>query len=118
MSTFNPSGKITRTDLAVALVRALGLDSEAKAMAGSNVTVNYSGQTLTLADNADIPLAMRGYVQIALDKGILQAYFTLEQGPFDLQPTLKARVKPSDPTTRAWMAYALSNYSARFAAGN
>lgn len=117
-STFNPAGNISRLDLAVALVRALGLDSEAKAKAGSNVTVTYSGQTLTLTDNADIPSAMRGYVQLALDKGILQAYFTLEQGPFDLQPTLKARVKANDPTTRAWMAYALDHYRARFVAGN
>lgn len=117
-STFNPGGNINRLDLAVALARALGLDAEAKAKAGSAVTVIFSGQTLILADNADIPLAMRGYVQLALDRGILQAYFTLEQGPFDLQPTLKARVKPNDPTTRAWMAYALDHYRARFVVGN
>ena len=57
-------------------------------------------------------------VQLALDRGILQAYFSLEQGPFDLQPTLKARVKANDPTTRAWLAYALHNYRARFEAGS
>jgi serine protease AprX len=117
-ATFNPTGNISRLDLAVALVRALGLDAEAKAKAGTPVTVTYSGQTLTLTDNADIPSALRGYVQIALDKGILQAYFTLEQGPFDLQPTLKVRVKPNDPTTRAWMAYALDHYRTRFVVGN
>ena len=117
-STFNPAGNISRLDLAVALVRALGLDAEAKAKAGSTVTVSFSGQTLVVEDNTDIPLAMRGYVQFALDKGILQAFFTLEQGPFDLQPTLKARVKPNDPTTRAWMAYALDHYRARFVVGN
>jgi len=117
-STFNPAGNISRLDLAVALVRALGLDAEAKAKAGSPVTVTYSGQTLTITDNADIPPAMRGYVQFALDKGILQAYFTLEQGPFDLQPTLKARVTPNDPTTRAWMAYALDHYMQHFVTNN
>lgn len=117
-STFNPAGNVSRLDLAVALVRALGLDAEAKARTGSNVTVTYGNQTLTLADNLDIPAAMRGYMQLALDRGILQAYFSLEQGPFDLQPTLKARVKANDPTTRAWMAYALHNYRARFEAGN
>jgi serine protease AprX len=113
-SIFNPAGNISRLDLAVALVRALGLDAEAKAKSGSTVTVSYSGQTLNVVDNADIPPAMRGYVQIALDKGILQAYFTLEQGPFDLQPTLKARVKPNDPTTRAWLAFALDHYMQHF----
>jgi serine protease AprX len=117
-SSFNPAGNISRLDLAVALVRALGLDSEAKAKAGSTVSVTYNGQTLVLTDNATIPAALRGYVQFALDKGLLQAYFTTEQGPFELFPTLKARVKPNDPVTRAWLAYALDHYRQHFAAGN
>jgi serine protease AprX len=117
-SLFNPGGLASRLDLAVALVRALGLDAEAKAKAGTLVTVSYGGQTLVLTDNSDIPAALRGYVQFALDKGILQAFFTLEQGPFDFTPTLKARVKPQDPTTRAFMAYALDNFRTRFTTGN
>jgi serine protease AprX len=117
-STFNPTGTVTRLDTAVALVRALGLDADAKSKAGSTVTVNYSGQTITLDDNADIPSALRGYVQDALDRGILQAYFSLEQGPYDLQPTLKARVKPNDAMTRAFMAYALANFGQHFTTGN
>ncbi|HKP12048.1 MAG TPA: S8 family serine peptidase, partial [Blastocatellia bacterium] len=115
---FKPTLNIARLDLAVALVRALGLDAEAKAKAGTNVTVSYSGQTLTLADNADIPAALRGYVQLALDRGILQASFSMEQGTFDPQPTLKARVKPADPLTRAWLAFALDHYRQHFVAGN
>lgn len=115
---FDPQRTISRTDLAVALVRALGLDAEAKAKAGTIITVTYNGQTYTLADNNSVPLALRGYVQLALDKGILQAFFTLEQGPFDLQPKLKAYVKPSDPTTRAFLAYALDHYRQHFVAGN
>ncbi len=117
-STFNPAGIISRLDLAVALVRALGSDAEAQNRAGTNVTVVYNGQTLTLTDNAEIPAAMRGYVQLALDKGILQAFYTLEQGPFDFEPTLKARVKANDATTRAFLAYALNNYRGRFITGN
>ncbi|HKP87577.1 MAG TPA: S8 family serine peptidase, partial [Blastocatellia bacterium] len=117
-ATFNPLGNTSRLDLAVALIRALGLDAEARARAGAAVTVSYNGQTLVLADNADIPAALRGYVQFALDRGILQAYFSLEQGPFELVPTTKARVKPSDPVTRAWLAYALDHYRQRFVAGN
>jgi serine protease AprX len=115
---FKPTLNITRLDLAVALVRALGLDTEAKAKAGADVTVTYNGQTLTLTDNADIPSALRGYVQYALDKGIVQAYFSLEQGPYETQPTLKARVKPADPVTRAWLAFALDHYRQSFVAGN
>ncbi|MDQ3684116.1 MAG: S-layer homology domain-containing protein [Acidobacteriota bacterium] len=117
-STFDPAGLSKRVDIAVALVRALGLDAEAKAKAGTTVTVTSNGQTHTLQDNAEIPLDKRGYVQIALDKGLLQAFFTLEQGPFDFQPILKARVRPNDPTTRAFMAYALGNFRGRFVAGN
>ncbi|HKG22541.1 MAG TPA: S8 family serine peptidase [Blastocatellia bacterium] len=117
-SLFKPNDTIIRRDMAVALVRALGLDEQARAMAGRNVTVTYGGQTLTLTDNAEIPLALRGYVQLALDKGILQAFFTLEQGPLDFQPTLKARVKSKDPVTRTFMAVALANFREHFVAGN
>jgi len=117
-SNFNPSGTVSRLDMAVALVRALGLDDDAKSKAGTNVTVTYNGTTMTLADNASIPSAYRGYVQDALDRGLLQATFTLSQGPFDFQPTLHAYVKPSDAATRAFMAYALDNYRQHFVAGN
>ncbi|MDT7806211.1 MAG: serine protease AprX [Acidobacteriota bacterium] len=117
-STFNPDANVSRLETAVALVRALGLDTEAKAKAGSVVTANYNGQAIALADNSDIPSALRGYVQIALDKGLLQAYFNLEQGPFDFQPVLKARVKANDATTRAFMAYALDNFRQHFVTGN
>lgn len=118
VGNFGPTGKTFRIEIAVALVRALGLDSEAKAKAGQAVTVTYSGQTLVVSDNASIPLAMRGYVQIALDKGLLQATYYLEQGPFDLQPTLKARVDPNNTTTRAFMAYALDHFRQHFVTGN
>jgi serine protease AprX len=117
-STFNPAANVTRLEMAVALVRALGLDADAKSKAGSVVTVQYNGQTIVLSDNADIPTASRGYVQDALDRGLLQAFFSLEQGPFDFQPTLKARVKPADPATRAFMAYALDHFQQHFTSGN
>ena len=61
---------------------------------------------------------MRGYIQLAFDRGILQAYFSLEQGPLDLQPTLRARANIDEPTTRAWTAFALDNFRKRFVAGN
>ncbi|HEV8487423.1 MAG TPA: S8 family serine peptidase [Blastocatellia bacterium] len=116
--SFNPSGLISRLNTAVALVRALGLDAQARALAGTNVRVSFNGETFVLADNADIPAALRGYVQIALDKQILQAFFALEQGPFDFQPTLKARVKPNDPTTRAFLSFGLDHFRQHFASGD
>lgn len=115
--TFDGAANARRLDLAVALVRALGLDAQAQALAGSDVTVTRNGETLVVADNADIPPELRGYVQIALDRQLLQAFFSLEQDPFEFEPTLTARVRPLDPTSRAFLAIALANYRAAFAAG-
>jgi serine protease AprX len=117
-STFNPDSFTNRLDLAIALVRALGNDADAKAKAGTNVTVSYSGQTIVLDDNADIPADLRGYVQIALDKGILQASFSLTQGPFDPQPVMHAKVSPGAANSRAATAFALDHYRQHFVAGN
>ena len=50
--------------------RALGHDAEAKALANSNVTFNGT----TLSDNAQIPANLRGYVQIAINDGLFEAY--------------------------------------------
>lgn len=69
-ATFGGSAQVNRLEQAVALVRALRLDKEAKALAGMAVTTG--GKALT--DNADIPSGLRGYVQLALDRGLLQAY--------------------------------------------
>jgi serine protease AprX len=69
-TTFGGSAQVNRLEQAVAMVCALRLDKEAKALSGTNVTTG--GKALT--DNADIPSALRGYVQLALDKGLLQAY--------------------------------------------
>ena len=117
-NVFSGGSLVSRLDVAIALVRALGLDVDAQARAGTNVTVTLNGQVLTLADNADIPPALRGYVQDALDRGILQANFSLEQGPFDFTPTLKARFNPQDQVTRALMAFALDHFRQRFVIGD
>jgi serine protease AprX len=61
---------VSRLEQAVALVRALRLDAQARSRANTNVTVN--GQALV--DNAQIPGALRGYVQIAIDRGVMQAF--------------------------------------------
>lgn len=46
----------------------------APALASPRVGASYHGQVIVLADNAEIPAAMRGYVQLALDRELLQAY--------------------------------------------
>jgi serine protease AprX len=116
--SFSPNGAVTRTDLAVSLVKALGLDAAAQAGAGSDVTATYSGQSVVVSDESGIPAALRGYVQIALDRGILNAVFSFEQGPNDFQPRLVARVKPTTAVTRSFLAFAIDHYRQAFAAGN
>jgi len=54
----------------------------------------------------------RGFVSEVVQ--LLQAYFTLEQGPFDFQPTLKARFKPADSLSRAMLAFSLDNFHKHF----
>jgi serine protease AprX len=114
--TFNPAGKISRLDLAVAFVRALGLDAEAKAKA--NTTVTYQGQPVI--DNANIPPALRGYVQYAIDKGFLEVYpaEVRQIGPGQFEAIPGPRVVPTGSVTRAALAAKLNLFAQRFVAGN
>jgi serine protease AprX len=68
--SFGPAAQVSRLEQAVALVRALRLDAQARALAGTNVKVG--GQTIT--DNAQIPSHLRGYVQIALDRALMESF--------------------------------------------
>ncbi|MDQ1523024.1 MAG: serine protease AprX [Pyrinomonadaceae bacterium] len=115
-TNFNPNGQVSQLDLAVAFIRALGLDAEAKQKAGTNVT---SGG-ITLSDNAQIPTALRGYVQLAIDKGFLEVYPAevkqIAPGQFVALPG--PRVEPSNGLTRAALAAKINAFAARFAAGN
>jgi serine protease AprX len=116
--SFGPAAQIHRIDVAVALVKALGMDANAQALAGTDVTATYNGQTVVVADESQIPTGLRGYVQIAINRGILNAFFSLQQGPNQFQPTLTATVNPNDAVTRSFLAFALDHYRKAFAAGN
>jgi serine protease AprX len=98
-ATFGATLSVTRLDEAVALVRALRLDSQARALANSNVTVN--GQVLV--DNKIIPGALRGYVQIAIDRGVMQAFpAELRQiGPGQFEALPGPRFEPDSVVKRA-----------------
>jgi serine protease AprX len=61
---FRPTGTVTRLVAAVALVRAAGLRSEADAKA--NIPLFY-------LDAANIPSNLRGYVSVAVSRGLLTA---------------------------------------------
>ena len=50
------------------------MDAAAKAKAGSDVTATYNGQTVVVSDETQIPANLRGYVQIAIDRGKIARY--------------------------------------------
>ena len=106
---FDPDGKVTRLDLAYSLVQAAGLQDQASGFDG-DLTAFYDGKRIPLEDAASIPADMRGYVQYALDEGILNARFTVTQGPFDLSPTLHAYFDPANKVSRAAYAVAAGRY--------
>ncbi|GAB2515804.1 S8 family serine peptidase [Lysobacter humi (ex Lee et al. 2017)] len=106
-TTFRPNDAVTRVSLAYSLVQSLGLQAEASSFTG-DVTALYDGKRIVVADAAAIPASLRGYVQYALDLGLINARFAVTQGPFDLQPTIQAYFDPSQTVTRGAYAAAAS----------
>lgn len=102
---FRPKDSVTRVSLAYSLVQALGLQAQAQAFEGP-LTVLAGDQRVPIEDAAAIAPALRGYVQLALDQGMINARFEVSQGPFDLQPTLRAFFDPGTAVTRAAFAAA------------
>jgi serine protease AprX len=96
---FGAGASVSRLEQAVAMVRALRLDNQAKALANSNVT---SGGTV-LTDNAQIPGPMRGYVQLALDRGLMEAFpaEVKQVAPGQFQAFPGPRFEPSRIVKRA-----------------
>lgn len=112
--TFSPDGKVDRLQLAYSLVQALGLEAEAKNLAGETLTVQYGDTRVAIQDASVIPAHLRGYVQLALDLNILNAYFSLKQGPYDLVPTVEAKFDPFKTVTRADYAVTITRYYANY----
>jgi hypothetical protein len=100
-AAFAPNASVSRLEQAVALVRALRMDAQAKAKANTAVTDPATGQPII--ENAQIPPALRGYVQIALDKGLMEAFpaEVREVSPGQFQALPGPRFEPSRNVTRA-----------------
>lgn len=113
--SFNPNGSVNRLDLAVAFVRALGYDTQARNLANSDVTSNGT----TLSDNAQIPAELRGYVQIALDKGMFEAFpaQVIETAPGQFEVLPGPRFEPNTTVNRATLAIKLNSYRQLFSTG-
>lgn len=110
---FNPNAGVSKLDVAYSLVQSLGLEELANSFSG-DITAIFGADRVVLEDQGMIPQEFKGYVQLALDLGILNAQFSVEQGMFDLEPTIKAQFNPYDQMTRAGFAVAMTRfYNAR-----
>lgn len=107
--TFGSDSGVTRAELAYSLVQALGLQAQAQAFSG-DVTTQYKDSRILVKDAANIPAHLKGYVQLALDLNILNAAFSVKQGPYDLQPTVEAVFSPVKNVTRGDFAVAVARY--------
>ncbi|WP_181952624.1 S8 family peptidase [Vulcaniibacterium gelatinicum] len=110
---FRPNDSVTRVSLAYSLVQSMGLQAQARAFSGE-LTAFYDGKRIPIEDAASIPASLRGYVQLALDLGLINARFALTQGPYDLQPKLHAYFDPSKVVTRAAFAVAAGRYLTQY----
>lgn len=109
---FDPAGLVTRLDVAVAFVRGLGRDAEARSKAGTTVT----SDGVALTDNAAIPAALRGYVQVALDLGLMEVFpaqVFVVGGQVIALPG--PRFEPGSSLTRGLLAGKVSNFAKIFA---
>jgi serine protease AprX len=111
---FSPNGTVTRAELAYTLVQNLGLQAEAEARNDDTLTVQYGSERIAITDASEVPSHLRGYVQLSLDLNILNAYFEITQGPYDLEPTVTATFKPNNNVTRGDFAVATTRYYAQY----
>jgi len=83
-SRFNPNAQADRLTVAIALIKAMGLDSEAQSASAANPG---------LLDWTGIPVAARGYVSVAVTRGLIV-------------PTVAGYFRPGDAITRLDLAKA------------
>jgi len=110
---FRPNDSVTRVSLAYSLVQSLALQGEAQAFTGT-LTAFYDGKRIPIDDAASIAPSLHGYVQLALDHGVINARFAVTQGPYDLAPTLHAYFDPTRTVTRAAYAVAAGRYMSHY----
>jgi len=115
-TSFDPATPVSRLDVAVAFVKALGHDARAQALAGQPVTAP-DGTPLT--DNAQIPDAVKGYVQIAIQDGMFEAFpaSVVQVSPGVFQATPGPRFDPGATMTRATLAAKLGTFNTLFPTG-
>ena len=112
---FKAAEPVSRLDLAVAFVRGLGRDAEARNM--NVTTVMYEGTPIS--DNEQIAPALRGYVQVALNNGWFEAFPAeiMQIAPGQFQALPGPRFDPNSGVNRANLAIKLNSFSQLFRSG-
>ncbi|GAA0860081.1 S8 family serine peptidase [Aliiglaciecola litoralis] len=106
---FGANTIVTRENLAYTVVQTLGQQQAANDVDSEQpLQVFMFDQWVEVADSHLIAPELRGHVQVALNLGVLQPSFSVEQGPYDLEPVLKAHFNPNNQVTRAAMAMTLT----------
>ena len=113
-AAFSGTNVVSRFDVATAFVRALGLDPEALHLAGTAVKVTYQGALISVTDANLLAPAQRGYLQLALDRGLLVPVIQYNAGT----ATYTALALPTKAITRADLAVALVGFRGIFPFGN
>lgn len=98
---FSPNTKINRAEIAYSLVQALGFQKYALERNGQTPSITWQGETYPLEDADEIPAGLEGYVSVALDLNLINAYYSVTQGDFDLEPTIQVTFEPLKDVTRA-----------------
>ncbi|WP_062543556.1 S8/S53 family peptidase [Rufibacter tibetensis] len=111
---FAPNGKVNRAELSYSLVQALGLQKFALERNGKTPSVTVDGVTYPIEDASQIPAGLEGYVSVALELNLINAYYAVTQGPYDLKPTLHATFKPLQDVTRADFAVIITRTHAQW----
>lgn len=97
---FSPNGNINRAEISYSLVQSLGLEEFAIQRNGQAPTVTLGDETYTLDDADEIPAGLEGYVSVALDLNLIDAFFTVEEGQTDPE-TRSASFRPLENLSRA-----------------
>lgn len=110
---FTPNARVTKAELAYTLIQSLGLGDVVSAFEG-DVVAYYNGQAVPVTDAHQIPAGLHGYVQAAIEAGVLPVQFHIRQGVLDLEPTITATFAPSQRVTRADYAAAATRLHKAF----
>lgn len=106
---FGADSNVTKAELAYSLVQVLAGQADAMNFnPAANVRVFAFNQWIDVADSNLIAPGMKGYVQKALDLGLMTVRFTLVQGLYDAEPVISAHFSPNEKLNRASLAMSLT----------